>query len=137
MLRERERWPFFGALHHDGLDVRVRTGDGVRFRGHRERFDRVLVDAPCSGEGRFHYEDPASWAGWSPKKIKACASKQKALLHAALDAVKPGGVVVYSTYTLAPEENEGVLARALKRYPEVELEPLPPPLWISYAVVAN
>ncbi len=114
-----------GAMSHDGLDVRVRTGDGVRFRGHRDSFDRALVDAPCSGEGRFHVEDPASWQGWSLRKIKGCASKQKALLHAAIDTVKPGGVVLYATCTLAPEENEGVLARALKRYPELSLEPLP------------
>jgi len=108
------------------LDVRVRTGDGARFRGHRDCFDRVLVDAPCSGEGRFHLSDPRSYAGWTPKKVKGLASKQKALLHAALDATKPGGVVVYATCTLAPEENEGVLARALKRYDGVaELEPLP------------
>lgn len=113
-----------GVLHTDGLDVRIRTGDGVRFRGHRDSFDRVLVDAPCSGEGRFHTADPASYAGWSLKKVKACASKQKALLHAALDACKPGGVVLYATCTLAPEENEAVLARAIKRYPDMRLEPL-------------
>lgn len=114
-----------GVLDRDGLDVRVRTGDGVRFRGHVDCFDRVLVDAPCSGDGRFHVDDPASFAGWSLKKVKGCSSKQKALLHAALDATRPGGVVVYSTCTLAPEEDEAVLARALKRYPHVRLEPLP------------
>ncbi|MCO4772153.1 MAG: RsmB/NOP family class I SAM-dependent RNA methyltransferase [Deltaproteobacteria bacterium] len=113
----------------ESLDVRVRTGDGVRFRGHRECFDRVLVDAPCSGEGRFHVGDPRSWGGWSPRKVKVTASKQKALLHAAIDATRPGGVIVYATCTLAPEENEGVLARALKRYDGVvHLEPLPVPL---------
>ena len=113
-----------GVLRAEGLDVRVRTGDGVRFRGQQDCFDRAIVDAPCSGEGRFHVNDPASWATWSVKKVKACASKQKALLHAAIDAVKPGGVVVYATCTLAPEENEGVLARALKRYPTIALEPV-------------
>jgi len=113
----------------DGLDVRVRTGDGVRFRGHRECFDRVLVDAPCSGEGRFHVTDPASWEGWGLRKIKGTASKQKALLHAAIDATRPGGLLVYSTCTMAPEENEAVLARAFKRYEGViVLEPLPVPL---------
>lgn len=117
-----------GAMSHEGLDLRVRTGDGVRFRGHRDSFDRILVDAPCSGEGRFHVEDPASWQGWSLRKIKGCASKQKALLHAAIEAVKPGGVVLYATCTLAPEENEGVIARALERYPQVALEALPLPL---------
>ena len=108
------------------LSVRVRTGDGVRFRGHRECFDRVLVDAPCSGEGRFHVSDPRSWESWTLRKVKGTASKQKALLHAAIDATKPGGVIVYATCTMAPEENEGVLARALKRYGDVvELEKLP------------
>ncbi len=115
-----------GVSGREGLDLRVRTGDGVRFRGHRASFDRILVDAPCSGEGRFHLHDPASWQGWGPRKIKGTASKQKALLHAALDATRDGGVVVYATCTLAPEENEAVLARALRRYEgQVQLEELP------------
>jgi tRNA (cytosine49-C5)-methyltransferase len=106
-------------------DVWTGPGERVGFR-NPEAFDRVLADVPCSGEGRFHVDDPASFAGWTPKKVKRLASLQKALLHSAIDAVRPGGVVLYSTCTMSPAENEGVLARALKRYDgRIELEELP------------
>lgn len=110
-----------------GAEADVWTGPGERlgFRGP-DRFDRVLADVPCSGEGRFHVDDPAAFAGWTPKKVKRLASLQKALLHSAIEAARPGGVILYSTCTLSPAENEGVLARALKRYDgRIELEPLP------------
>lgn len=115
------------VLERLGATADVWTGAGERV-GHRhpEAFDRVLADVPCSGEGRFHADDPASFAGWTPGKVKRLASLQKALLHSAIDAVRPGGVVLYSTCTLSPAENEGVLARALKRYGErIELQELP------------
>ncbi len=115
------------VLKQAGAQAQVWTGAGERL-GHRNpaRFDRVLADVPCSGEGRFHVDDPASFAGWTPKKVKRLASLQKALLHSAIDACRPGGVVVYSTCTLSPAENEGVLARALKRYEgRIEIEELP------------
>lgn len=113
-------------LERQGVQVTVRCADGVAFaRRNPASFDRILVDAPCSGDGRFHASDPGSWERWSLRHVRGLASRQKALLHAALDAVRPGGVVVYSTCTLSPEENEGVLTRALKRYPDVRLEPLP------------
>jgi len=108
-----------------GVQAEVRCGDGVQLaRRWRDSFDRVLVDAPCSGEGRFHAADPHSWSTWSVKRLKALASKQKALLNAAMESVRPGGVVVYATCTLAPEENEAVVARALKRYPGAVVEPV-------------
>ena len=113
------------VLDRLGAQAQVRTGPGEQLgRRLAEQFDRVLVDAPCSGEGRFHADDPESHARWSPGHVKRLASKQKALLHAGIEATRPGGVIVYSTCTLSPEENEGVLARALKKYP-VELEDLP------------
>lgn len=69
-------------------------------------FDKVLVDAPCSGEGRIslHYE--ASYQNWSYQSVRNYSSLQRRLLISALLTVKPGGKVVYSTCTLAPEENE-------------------------------
>lgn len=79
-------------------------------------FDRVLVDAPCSGEGRFHVDDPESWSKWSLKSTRRLASLQKSLLHAAIQLVKPGGRIIYSTCTLGRTENEAVVARALQRY---------------------
>ncbi len=90
-----------------------------------ERFDRVLLDAPCTSEGRFRAGDPASFRYWGPKKIRDMARKQKQLAISAVGALKPGGVLVYCTCTLAPEENEAVVDGLLERFGEVlEVEAL-------------
>lgn len=90
-----------------------------------ERFDRVLLDAPCSSESRFRVDDSDSYAYWSERKIKEMQHKQKRLLLSALQSVKVGGVVVYSTCSFSPEENELVVASALKKYGDaVEILPL-------------
>ncbi|GAB4137457.1 MAG: RsmB/NOP family class I SAM-dependent RNA methyltransferase [Thermogutta sp.] len=94
-----------------------------------ERFDRVLLDAPCSGESRFHAADPASFARWSLRKISECARKQVGLLRSALAAAKVGGVVVYCTCSFAPEENEAVIDAALHDWEDaVALEPISLPV---------
>ncbi|MCH2137046.1 MAG: RsmB/NOP family class I SAM-dependent RNA methyltransferase [Phycisphaerales bacterium] len=80
-------------------------------------FDRVLVDAPCSGSGRWHGGDPTAWSTWTPSTPKSLARRQVGLVSAACTMVRPGGRVVYSTCTLAPEENEGVLDRLLSKPP--------------------
>ena len=72
-------------------------------------FDRVLVDAPCSSEGRFRADDPESYAYWSPRKVKEMSYKQKGILMSAARLLKPGGCLVYATCTFAPEENEEVV----------------------------
>ena len=102
-----------------GVRARIRTGPGERLPARElGTFDRVLVDAPCSGEGRFRVDDPQSHATWSRKAVRGLASLQKSLLHGAIAAVRPGGVIVYSTCTLGREENEAVIARALQRFGE-------------------
>lgn len=89
------------------------------------RFDRVLLDAPCSSEARFDPHDPATWSHWSLRKISECARKQKGLLFSALQAVRPGGVVVYCTCSFAPEENEGVVDHVLRQWGHsVSVEPV-------------
>jgi 16S rRNA (cytosine1407-C5)-methyltransferase len=89
-------------------------------------FDMVLVDVPCSGEGRALAGDASAAADWSIRKCKRLASEQKSILHSAIEACVSGGVIVYSTCTTAPEENEEVLARALRLYAgRLALEPLP------------
>ena len=88
------------------------------------RFDRVLLDAPCSSEARIRFDDPESWAHWSPRKIKETSKKQRRLLLSALTCVKPGGHVLYSTCSFAPEENEGVVDHAIKRF-DGQLDILP------------
>ncbi|MBO1437246.1 16S rRNA (cytosine(1407)-C(5))-methyltransferase RsmF [Meiothermus sp. CFH 77666] len=83
-------------------------------------FDRVVLDAPCSGEGMFR-KDPEVVRHWGPGAPARAARVQKSLLAAAGDLVRPGGVLVYSTCTFAPEENEQVIAEFL-RSPGWELE---------------
>ncbi|MEM1095368.1 MAG: RsmB/NOP family class I SAM-dependent RNA methyltransferase [Bacteroidota bacterium] len=100
------------------------NGENV-WRHRPSHFDRVLLDAPCSSEGRFHASDPESWAYWSPRKVKEMARKQQRLLYSAVHATKPGGSIVYSTCSFAPEENERILAKALKTFGDaLTLEPL-------------
>ncbi|MCS6829167.1 MAG: RsmB/NOP family class I SAM-dependent RNA methyltransferase [Armatimonadota bacterium] len=90
------------------------------------RFDAVLLDAPCSSESRFRAEDPATFRYWSEKKIADMVRKQKSLLYSAIQCLKPGGRLVYCTCTFAPEENEAIIAHALKKFGEsIEVLPLP------------
>ncbi len=86
-------------------------------------FDRVLVDAPCSGEGMFR-KNPSSMDQWSVQGIQGCAQRQQRLLADAAELVRPGGRLVYSTCTFAPEENEGVIANFLRERPDFQLAPL-------------
>ncbi|MDD3261329.1 MAG: RsmB/NOP family class I SAM-dependent RNA methyltransferase, partial [Oscillospiraceae bacterium] len=84
-------------------------------------FDRVLVDAPCSGEGMFR-RDEGAVQEWSPAHAAACAVRQLAILQSARQAVRPGGVLVYSTCTFSPEENEGTITAFLQNNPDFHLE---------------
>lgn len=76
-------------------------------------FDRVVLDAPCSGEGMFR-KDPEVVRHWGPGAPARAARIQKGLIAAAGDLVRPGGVLVYSTCTFAPEENEQIIAEFLR-----------------------
>ncbi len=88
-----------------------------------EYFDRVLLDAPCSMEGRFLATEPKSYEDWSPKKVKMLSSIQKYMLRSAISCTKVGGIIVYSTCTLSPEENEEVVDWILEKEDgNVELE---------------
>jgi len=83
-------------------------------------FDRVLVDAPCSGEGMFR-KDMGARADWSPEMVAGCAVRQGNILRVAGKLVRPGGRLGYSTCTFAPEEDEGVIARFLEEFPDFEV----------------
>jgi 16S rRNA (cytosine1407-C5)-methyltransferase len=106
--------------------VRMYRTDG-RSVGRKtpERFDRVLLDAPCSGEARFHVDQPQSWQYWSERKIREQSRKQIGLLLSGLHALKRGGFLIYSTCAFAPEENERVVNVAMRKFPG-ELEIVPP-----------
>lgn len=82
-----------------------------------EYFDRILVDAPCSGEGMFRKNEDAC-GEWSPANVENCAQRQDEILDYAAQMLKPGGRLVYSTCTFAPAENEGSISRFLERHEE-------------------
>lgn len=84
-------------------------------------FDKVLVDAPCSGEGMFR-RDPVAVQEWSPEHVETCAVRQLAILSSAAQCVREGGILVYSTCTFSTEENEGVVQKFLESHPEFVLE---------------
>lgn len=84
-----------------------------------EYFDKTLVDVPCSMDGRFFTQDPATFEDWSLKKVRDLAHMQRTLLRSAVSATKPGGTIVYSTCTLSPEENEEVIDWILQKEPGV------------------
>ena len=83
-------------------------------------FDRVLVDAPCSGEGMFR-RDEAAVREWSPEHVASCAVRQKAILESAQKAVRPGGILAYSTCTFSLDENEGVIENFLINHSDFSL----------------
>ena len=85
-------------------------------------FTRILVDAPCSGEGMFR-KNEAACEEWSPENVSLCAERQDGILDCAASMLAPGGRIVYSTCTFAPAENEGSISQFLERHPEFELLP--------------
>ncbi len=90
------------------------------------RFDKILLDAPCSGEGTLR-SSPKTFLMWNPNMIKKLSSMQKKLLAYALKCLKKHGTLVYSTCTHAPEENESVIDFALKNFP-VKIEQISLPI---------
>lgn len=83
-------------------------------------FDKVLVDAPCSGEGMFRKNSKAQ-EQWTQEHSQACGNRQLQILESAKTALKPGGVMVYSTCTFSREENEDVIRQFLQKNPDFEL----------------
>ena len=94
-------------------------------------FDRVLVDAPCSGEGMFRKEE-AAVTDWSQETVEMCARRQADILDSAAKLLKSGGRLVYSTCTFAPEENELAVEAFLERHPEFTVEKVDAP-WFTPA----
>lgn len=105
------RWGAVDALVTQDEPGRVAAAFGANF-------DRVLIDAPCSGEGMFRRGEPVEW---SRAIVAACARRQQAILTHAPELVKPGGRLLYSTCTFAPEENETVVADLLTAEPDFRM----------------
>ncbi|MDD3297062.1 MAG: RsmB/NOP family class I SAM-dependent RNA methyltransferase [Candidatus Omnitrophica bacterium] len=103
-----------------------------------EQFDKILADVPCSCEGRFLVSDPKTFKFWKQKKVKEMAHKQKKLLHSAFFALKEGGIMVYSTCTFSPEENEEIIDWFLNKFKDkAELMPLDIPSSFSRPALAR
>lgn len=101
------------------INVVVTRHDGRRFPS--TKFDRVLVDAPCTGQGMAR-KDITVLDRWSLKRSLGLQRLQRSLLRRGTELVKPGGTVVYSTCTFAPEENEAVVSWVADRAPQISLE---------------
>lgn len=109
-----------------------------------EYFTRILVDAPCSGEGMFRKNEEAR-EEWSVSNVNLCALRQDEILDCAASMLVPGGRLVYSTCTFAPEENEGSMFRFLQRHPEFSIEKVSTaegmsqgvPEWAEYRTAEN
>lgn len=121
------------AQGYSNFDITLKPGE-LYCKIAPNTFDRVLLDSPCSSEGRFSTQDPDSFKYWSPSKIKEMVFKQRALFKSAFLALKPGGTMVYATCTYAPEENEGMLDWALgKTDDQMEILEWTPPVsnWMA------
>ena len=117
--------------------VELRVGRGEKVGEELPAgFDRVLVDAPCSGEGRFVVFEPGTSRSWSTKTISESMRLQRRLLASGTEALKPGGVLVYSTCTLNLDENERMVQWALEALP-LEVEKLPIAIPGTYAGMAR
>ncbi len=86
-------------------NVAVSCNEAADFAAYRHWFDVLAVDAPCSGEGMFR-KNPQARAEWSPAGVEMCAARQRKILAEAWDALRPGGILIYSTCTFNRRENE-------------------------------
>ncbi|PLS81853.1 hypothetical protein CYG49_00610 [Candidatus Saccharibacteria bacterium] len=109
------------------VDVQQSTMQTVE-RLHRtydpESFDKILLDAPCSGEGAIQWTSTKSFTYWSGAQIKRLQQQQKQALRSAWQLLKPGGTLVYSTCTIAPEENEAVIDWLLRTHEDADMLPI-------------
>lgn len=119
-LRENmERW---GSPH-----IAVTGGEADEWAALEGWFDLVVTDAPCSGEGLFR-KDPEAAKEWSPQHVEFCAARQRRILAAAVRAVAPGGMLLYSTCTYNQSENDGNTSWLANTFEEIEQVPLAPTL---------
>ena len=113
------------------MNTIITKKDGIalckRLEKENFEFDKILIDAPCSGEGTIR-SVPVTLQMWSLKKIQSLSRLQKALLSSAIGILKVGGEIVYSTCTHAPEENEEVLDFILKEFDNIKVEKISLPV---------
>lgn len=117
LLKNLEVFGIPNALVTNGVPARLQEQ-------FPEYFDRVLLDAPCSGEGMFR-KDEGALRAWYPERPQECAKIQRDLILRAADMLRPGGRLLYSTCTFAPEENEEVIRYLLEQREDMELLEIP------------
>lgn len=105
------------------VNVIVTRMDGAKIGQSNIEFDKILLDAPCSAEGTVR-KDHKALQKWSPKLVHDLSNLQKHLLFGVAHRLKVGGTLVYSTCTLAPEENEEVVSSLLDAHANFALEPV-------------
>lgn len=112
------------VLHQFGSkNVKVTNIDGKIFgKMYPDHFDRVLLDAPCSGEGRIYLAGPKPLRLWSIKRVNVLTNVQKDLIESGFKTLKKGGTLIYSTCTLEPDENEGIVTFLLNKYENAKIE---------------
>jgi tRNA (cytosine40_48-C5)-methyltransferase len=96
--------------------------NGLAAGNFETKFDRVLLDAPCSCEGVIA-KDITRKTSHTPQDVEYCSRRQQRLIESAARSVKPGGVLVYSTCSFAPEENEMIVDWLLQKFPKITVEP--------------
>ncbi len=96
---------------------------GQRFGKLNLQFDKILLDAPCTGTGTIR-KSPKTIMMWNPKMIDRISRMQKNLIKSAWKVLKPGGEMVYSTCSLEPEENEGVISHLLENFQDAKMMPI-------------
>lgn len=118
-----------GNIERMGIsNAMVTSLDSNYFKNNFQHyFDRILIDAPCSGEGMFK-KYPHEIQKWSYKNVLACAKRQVEIIANVVHCLKDNGVLVYSTCTLNTIENEGVVEQVLKLFPELTLSCIESPL---------
>lgn len=103
-------------------NAEIKIGKGENYGSlYSHHFDKILLDAPCSGEGQVYLEGDSPLRFWSVKRVKGMAALQKKLIESAFKALKPGGTMIYSTCTLEPAENEDVVQYLLEKQPKAKL----------------
>lgn len=113
--------------------VMITRNDPRDFGGLDEFFDVILIDAPCSGSGLFR-KDPAAAAEWSPDLVELCSRRQQRITADVMGSLKPGGLLIYSTCSYSPLENEAIAAFLTSRFP---LEPLGIPFDPAWGIVES
>ncbi len=111
-------------------EIITRTNGGRicrKLKAEGYMFDKILLDAPCSGEGTLR-STPRSLQMWNIRRVYRMSKEQKDLLKNAIESLKVGGELVYSTCTHAPEENEEVIDSVLKEFPNIKVEKINLPI---------